>query len=249
MERKSYIVQIKYDGRNYSGWRRQSHDQNTIQQVMEETLRKMTNTKVNLHAASWTDAGVHADCQIAVMVLRQNIDKYDFMAKANSLFPEDIRILDINPAPPGFDPIGGNQGKHYRYTIWNGQSGPPDTMTCWHIAKPLSIEKMQIAADMLVGTHDFRGIKLAKDRRKDCVRTIFACQITRENSTIFIDIKGDNFIYMMIRTLASALVEIGTEQKAPESISKLLSAKDNRFAPVPAPGSGLCLLKIYFDEI
>ena len=249
MERKNYIVKIKYDGRNYSGWRRQGHNRNTIQQVMEETLRKMTGTKVNLHAASWTDAGVHAECQVAVMVVRLTIEKTSFIAKANYLLPGDIHILDMEPAPPGFNPIGGNLGKHYRYTIWNSTAAPPEATACWHIRDPISVEKMQEAADMIVGTHNFQGIKLAKDRRKDCIRTIYSCEISSHNNDIFIDIKGDNFIYMMIRTLASALVEIGTERETPEFIKKLLLASDNRYSPVSAPGSGLCLMEVYFDRI
>ena len=249
MERKNYIIKIRYDGRNYSGWRRQAHDAKTIQQLMEDTLREMTNLKVNLHAASWTDAGVHAKGQIAVMVIRQNINLDKFIAQANSLLPPDISILEIHHAPPGFDPIGGNHGKHYRYTIWNSTAPPDDPFTCWHISTNLDITLMNQAAQMLVGTHDFRGIKLAKDRRKDCIRTIISCEVTQSNSNIFIDIKGDNFIYMMIRTITAALVEIGSGGKSVDFISKLLRIRNNSLAPLPAPGNGLSLEKIYFDNL
>ena len=249
MERKNYILKISYDGRSYGGWRRQGHDSNTIQQIMEEALRRMTGTKVNLHAASWTDAGVHAEGQIAVMVARYNAEREKFLGEANAALPDDIRILDLVPAPLGFDPIGGNKGKHYRYTIWNSETTPPDISICWQISSELDREAMNQAAQLLVGRHDFIGIKLPKDRRKDCVRTIYSCEVSSCNDNIFIDIKGDNFIYMMIRTLTAALVEIGTGRKEPKYIEKLLTAKDNRFAPAPASPSGLCLIEIYFDKI
>ncbi len=242
MEKKTYIAIIKYDGTNYFGWRRQKDQPQTIQQVIEETLRKMTDLKVNVHAASWTDAGVHAIGQTAALVIRSNINCEAFRQQVNSLLPDDIEIKSITPAPRGFDPIGGNLEKHYRYTISNTDTNN----TSWHIGTKLDIKAMQSAADKLVGTHNFVGIKQSKDRRKDCVRTIFQCNISCEKNNIYIDFRGDNFIYLMIRSLTATLVEIGSGRKSTDYIDQLLNAHDNRFCPQPAPPQGLCLMEILY---
>ncbi len=245
MERKTYIATIQYDGRNYSGWRRQQHESQTLQQIIEDTLREMTGLKVNLHAASWTDAGVSADGQVAAMVIRSNIKAEEFLEQANALLPADIRILSIESAPRGFDPIGGNLGKHYRYKISTADTCPKESR-CWHITEKLEPGQMQAAANKLVGTHDFRGIRQSKDRRKDCVRTITECTIKVIGSDIELHFRGDNFIYLMIRSLTAALVEVGLGHKDLSYIDLILNAKDSRFCPQPAPGVGLTLVKIYY---
>ncbi|MBN2842530.1 MAG: tRNA pseudouridine(38-40) synthase TruA [Sedimentisphaerales bacterium] len=245
MEKKNYIVKIQYDGTNYAGWRRQKHQSCTIQQIMEDTLRAMTGTKVNLHAASWTDAGVHAQGQVAALVIRQNLAPADFISQANSLLPADIHILSLEPAPRGFDPIGGNLGKHYRYTLSYGPESEKADQS-WHLPEIPDITALHEAAGKLIGTHDFKGIKVSKDRRSNCIRSISRCEISQQENLIYLDFYGDNFIYLMIRSLTAALIKVALGQKPADYIDELLNASDNRHRPEPAPPHGLCLVNIFY---
>ncbi len=245
MEKRNYIVKIQYIGTGYAGWRRQKNQVCTIQQVIEDTLRAMTGSKVNLHAASWTDAGVHAQGQVAALVVRQNLVPAEFVSQANNLLPADIRILSLEPAPRGFDPIGGNLGKHYRYTLSYGPESE-NTTHSWHLAEIPDIKVLHEAARKLIGTHDFRGIKVSKDRRNNCIRSISRCEISQIDNLIFIDFYGDNFIYLMIRSLTAALTNVALGQKPADYIDELLTASDNRHRPEPAPPHGLCLMNIFY---
>jgi len=134
----------------------------------------------------------------------------------------------------------------YRYTIYTGQLRPIRQIRfCWHIPGPLSVEAMNVAAQHLVGTRDFRSFAAAVYEDQNAVRTVFRCNVTRgfngDPDTLSIDIEGDGFLRHMVRILVGTLVDISHGHWRPEEIVDILEARDRSAAGHLAPASGLCL--------
>ena len=105
---------------------------------------------------------------------------------------------------------------------------------------------MNKAAQLLVGTKDFKSFASAADKRESSVRTIFSCQVTSQEKWIYIDVEGDGFLYNMVRNIVGTLVEIGVGRWKPEKINEILEAKDRTAAGRLAPPQGLCLMWIKY---
>jgi len=153
--------------------------------------------------------------------------------------------------PPKFDLLGDVKSKLYRYTIYTGRHRPVLHLNqCWHIPKKLNVAAMNQAAQLLVGTKDFKSFASAADKREDTVRTIFRCDVTRgqasENDWIYVDVEGDGFLYNMVRNIVGTLVEIGLGRWRPAKINEILEAEDRTAAGPLAPAHALCLMWIKY---
>ena len=114
---RRYKVVVEYDGTDFAGWQRQP-GQRTVQGVLEEAIREMTGESVFVRAAGRTDAGVHADGQVATFDLELNIPPHGFLRGLNSILPADVALVDVALAAPDFDARFSARGKIYRYTVW-----------------------------------------------------------------------------------------------------------------------------------
>jgi len=117
---------------------------------------------------------------------------------------------------------------------------------CWHILAGLDIAVMDEAAKFLVGTKDFKSFATAEDKREDTVRTIFRCDVTGDDSWIYVDVEGNSFLYNMVRNIVGTLVEVGVGRWKPEKINEILKAKDRTAAGPMAPAAGLCLMRVQY---
>jgi len=169
----------------------------------------------------------------------------------NGRLPRDIVVTAAEEVTPKFDLLGEVKSKLYRYTIYTGRHRPVLRLNqCWHIHKKLDVTAMNQAAQLLIGTKDFKSFASAADKRKDTVRTIFRCDVTRgqasENDWIYVDVEGDGFLYNMVRNIVGTLVEVGRGRWKPEKINEILEAKDRTAAGRLAPAQGLCLMWIKY---
>jgi len=237
---------VQYDGSRYSGWQVQP-GKRTIQGVLVEAVSNLTGVRTFVHGASRTDAGVSALGQVALFEIDSPIPTENFPNVLNGRLPREIVVTSAEEAPPKFDLLGDVKSKLYRYTIYTGRHRPVLRLNqCWHIPKKLDIEMMNNAAQMLVGTKDFKSFATAKDRRDNTVRTIFSCNVTSEDKWIYVDVEGDGFLYNMVRNIVGTLVEVGLGRWEPEKITEILKAKDRQAAGPLAPAAGLCLIKIEY---
>ncbi len=243
---KNIKLTISYDGSAYHGWAKQK-DAVSVQQVIEQALKRLFDQEVHICGTSRTDAGVHALGQVANMVIDTPIPVENMKKAINPLLPDDIGIVEASRQPLKFDPIGAAKAKHYRYTIYTGSEKPVfDFRTLWHYPYRLNIEDMSAAAEKMVGTKDFKSFASAKDYRTESVRTITRCELSKKDDIVTIDIEGNRFMYNMVRNMVGTLVEVGRGRWKPQKIDQIIEARDRRQAGLLAPPNGLCLMKVFY---
>ena len=169
---------IEYDGSRFSGWQVQLRVR-TVQELIQNALRKMAGEKVMLQGASRTDAGVHAFAQVGNFRTASKITCQSFMDGLNSLLPDDISIKDACEVAPDFHAKRDSKGKHYRYLIMTGAARPAIMRNrAWFIkGAKLDATTMQTTAQALVGEHDFSAFCASGDTNKGRVRTIESIKV------------------------------------------------------------------------
>ncbi len=250
-ETRAYRALIAYDGSAYAGWQRQS-ELVSICEMIEAALEAATGCDAVTHAAGRTDAGVHADAQAIRFHSRTGLPADALRHLALQLLPPDIRVLLVEPAPEDWNPQRETVRKLYRYTILEqATESPAHERAAWRLWPPLSVEPLRVAALHLVGEHDFRAFRNDPGparRDQDTVRTLEQIDVQRAFGRVRIDVQGPGFLYMMVRNIAAALVEVGSGRRPPEWIADLLRSGDRRLGPPPAPAAGLTLVRIEYAD-
>jgi len=237
---------VQYDGSRYHGWQTQPGEK-TIQGELVEALSNLVGVKTYVHGASRTDAGVSALGQVGLFEIDSPIPTENFADAINDRLPREIVVTSAEEATRGFDLFGSVKSKLYRYTIYTGRYRPVLLLNqCWHIPKKLDAAAMNQAAQLLVGTKDFKSFASAADRRESSIRTIFRCDVTAEDKWIYVNVEGDGFLYNMVRNIVGTLVEVGFGRWKPKKMNEILEAKDRTAAGRLAPPQGLCLIWIKF---
>ncbi|MFA5145304.1 MAG: tRNA pseudouridine(38-40) synthase TruA [Candidatus Omnitrophota bacterium] len=240
-------LKIEYDGTNYCGWQVQRNIRQSIQATIEKALQKILQEKVRLIASGRTDAGVHAQAQIANFKTKSGIDLKKLQGALNGLLPADVVISGIEEKGLDFHSRFDAKSKIYRYTILN-RPYPAALLrnTVYFYPFPLDITIMRKEARVLLGRHDFSSFRASSKLERGPVRTIKSIKITKDKDSIYMDIEGDGFLYNMVRNIAGTLIESGRGKLPEGSIKKILSAKDRRSAGPAAPARGLCLVKVKY---
>ncbi|MCX6996660.1 MAG: tRNA pseudouridine(38-40) synthase TruA [Kiritimatiellaeota bacterium] len=166
----------------------------------------------------------------------------------NALLDDDIRVLALRPARADFHARFSATGKEYRYFIWNDAVLPPPVRAYrWLVRPPLDLGAMQRAAAKLVGRRDFAAFTANPNRAVDgTVRHLRALHVSRRGREVVLRVRGDGFLYKMVRSLAGFLVRVGVGELPPESARTLLAAQQ-RTAVVPtAPPQGLFLWRVFY---
>ncbi|MHC4104284.1 MAG: tRNA pseudouridine(38-40) synthase TruA [Planctomycetota bacterium] len=237
---------IIYDGSEYHGWQIQP-GLKTIQGTLTEAIQELIGAEVRVFGTSRTDAGVSALGQVALVQIDSSIPIENLARVITHRLPPDIAVAEAVEVPQGFDLTGQVKSKLYRYTIFTGRLRPVlQIKHCWHLPVKLDIAAMAKAAAMLVGKKDFKSFAAAADKRQTSVRTIFRCDVDRNDDWIYIDVEGDSFLYNMVRNIVGTLVEVGSGRLIPEKINEILAAKDRTAAGPIAPAGGLCLIRIMY---
>lgn len=240
-----YKMQIQYDGRRYNGWQRQGSTDNTIQRKIEETLGRILSEDVEIKGAGRTDAGVHAIGQVAGFHTRKKGDVKKWMEELNRYLPKDIRILSLEKAEERFHARLSAKGKTYRYVIDNGPVADVFSRAySMRVESPLSVERMEKAAELLTGTHDYKAFCGNPRMKKSTVRTVDSIRITKDQGKIQIEYHGDGFLFHMVRILTGTLIEVGQGIKEPEEIPKILEGLDRQRAGFCAESQGLFLVEV-----
>jgi len=236
---------IEYDGTNYHGWQIQPGAA-TVQQTIIDAIRKITGESVNLIGAGRTDAGVHAEGQVANFRTETRIAAEQLPFAINSELPDDIAIKGADEVPPDFHAQFDACAKTYRYQIWNSRIRPAlDRHRHAWVKAPLDVEKMRAAARFFVGTHDFESFA-SECREKDSVRTVSELELERGAELIAMRISADGFLYNMVRAIAGTLIDVGRGHLAVDGVPEMLAAKDRRQGGPTAPACGLYLVEVRY---
>ena len=241
---------IAYDGTRYGGWQTQHGPQAaapSIQHTIESTLARITRQRVRLIGSGRTDAGVHAEGQVAHCRLRPPLNLRRLRHALNSLLPDEIAIRSLRRAPADFHARYQAKRKRYRYLIWNSATRDPFRHRFMHqVSVPLHVPAMRRAARALVGRHDFRRFHTTGRPVRSTVRTIRHLTIRHAAPLITIDVESDGFLYHMVRIIAGTLIEIGRGRWHPSIMQALLRRRPDAPAIVTAPARGLALVRVTY---
>ena len=238
---------VQYDGSGYHGWQVQPGEK-TIQAALVDAVSNLIGRRTFVHGASRTDSGVHALGQVALFETDSPIPTENFRDAINDRLPEDIVVTEATEASRSFDLISGPTSKLYRYTIHTARLRPVMNINhCWHLPAELDVEAMRSAAKLVIGRKDFKSFASGKDKRENTVRTVFRCDVTAEDTGIYVDVEGDGFLYNMVRNIVGTLVDVGIGRWKPEKMTEIIEAKDRTAAGRLAPPNGLCLMWIKYE--
>jgi len=241
---------IAYNGAAYHGWQRQAEGIDTVQLQVEQAAGRVVGHPVSVNGAGRTDAGVHAEGQVANFHTTNLAIPLKGMRRAmNSRLPHDIAIVSASEAPGDFHASRSAVGKTYRYRIHVSPTRPVmlHRQVC-HYWRPLDVEAMQAAGRRLIGTHDFVGFAASADDRETTVRTIFRCDVAAVGPEIHVTVQGDGFLYNMVRIITGTLIDIGRGRWTPERIDEILASCDRTDAGPTSPPDGLTMVCVHYDE-
>lgn len=242
---------VAYDGAAYAGWQWQPNEP-TVQGVLQDAWRTITQEEPQLTASGRTDAGVHAEGQVVGVETTSTIEPRRLLRGLNALLPDDVVVRSIEPAPTGFHATHDALRKTYRYQVHSGPVPPLfDRQHVWHWrAGRLDAERMGQGGAYLVGRHDFASLESTGSERSSTVRTITDLSVTSRpveaGERIDITVTGDGFLYNMVRTIAGTLVEVGRGAKPPEWVAEVLASRDRGRAGQTAPPQGLFLVRVEY---
>jgi tRNA pseudouridine38-40 synthase len=244
---RHFLLALAYDGADFHGWQRQTRP-DTVQGVVESTLARVLQQPVRVAGAGRTDAGVHALDQKASFSATTRLAAHDVRRALNALLPDSIRVVAAEETSERVDPRRNARRKTYVYQFHVGDWMPPERRRHYAHAGPrLDVDAMRRAARELCGEHDFTSFARAQATRRGAVRRLHAVRVRRVPSGVRLFFTGSGFLYNMVRTLASALLEVGRGRCAPESVAAVLVARDRARAPATLPARGLWLWRVDLD--
>ena len=239
-------LDLCYDGTRYNGWQRQTSHDNTIQGKLETALSRILGEPIEISASGRTDTGVHARGQVANFHTDAAMSCTELLAELRKYLPEDIGIYSCREVSPRFHARLNALEKTYQYRLWN--SDQPCVFDRRFVAvmeEELDVERMQEAAQLLLGTHDFSAFCANKKMKKSTVRTIKSFTVQRVGEEIRFTVTGNGFLHNMVRILVGTLVEVGRGEREMDSIPELFGGR-REDAGFLAPGKGLCLMEVRY---
>jgi tRNA pseudouridine38-40 synthase len=241
-------LDLAYLGTSFEGWQAQDavrdggHVPRTVQSTLEEAMRRMHGIALRVQGASRTDAGVHADGQVAhvdIPAVAPRIPVEGMRRGLNALLPWDLRVRVAAEAPPSWHARFDALGKRYVYRLRRGDHLPPFEGLRETLVSPrVDVRPMRIAASGLVGRNDFARFGLAGAPRKTTVRTLVRLDVEEDGPLLLVTAVGDGFLRGMVRRLVGTLLEAGLGRTDPAGAIS---------SPGPtAPARGLTLEKVFY---
>ncbi|HXG63574.1 MAG TPA: tRNA pseudouridine(38-40) synthase TruA, partial [Blastocatellia bacterium] len=202
-------ITIQYDGTNYHGWQVQPNGR-TIQGELTRVLSLLDHRPVTVHGAGRTDAGVHAEGQVASFRLERDFEPLALRAAINGNLDPDIRVTAVEFVEDSFHARFSARCKTYRYQIVTGDVVSPfEYRYVHHHRGALDVEEMRRAASMLIGTHDFSAFAAADSEAGDRVRALYRLDLESQDNKIIILAEANGFLRYMVRTIVGTLIEVG----------------------------------------
>ncbi len=246
MEKRNIKLTLMYDGIAYHGFQRQKNGI-TIQECLENAIFEITGEKSTVTGCGRTDAGVHAAAYVANFFTSSSISCEKLPFALNAKLPEDIRVFGAEDMGKDFHARYSAKRKTYAYKIVNRPfSDVFLSRYSWFYPSKLDIEKMKIAAEKIVGKHDFAAFMAAGSPVSSTVRTVFSLNVSENNSVIDIEVCADGFLYNMVRIIVGTLVYVGCGKIHPDDVSEIILSGDRVRAGVTAPPEGLMMKEVIY---
>ena len=251
---RTICLTLAYEGTRYSGWQVQP-GQLTVQGALAEAIHIVSGEHVASCGSSRTDAGVHALGQVVAFTTASDLDPAVWVRALNATLPDDVSVLAGSEVPSGFDPIRMAVRKRYRYRIHDAPFRPVlGRQFVWRRKSRLDTHAMQVAADILVGEHDFTSFETTPSTRLSKVRTIHTASVVRHcgadgvpGAEVWVEVDGNGFLHNMVRIIVGSLGLVGAGKQPSAWMREAIAARTRGAAGPTAPPEGLVLVSIEID--
>ena len=237
---------LEYDGSNFAGWQQQAKGR-TVEAELKKALRSITGQDLKVYGAGRTDAGAHAEGQVANFHTDARLTPRRLMAALNARLPEDVAVRSAEAVADDFHARYSARRRRYRY-LYLDRTGRPalERGRCWHVSGPLDTDAMSRAALALVGRHDWTTFCSASEPTKAREREMRSARVTRRGDFVELELVAEGFLRGMVRSIAGALAEVGRGKRPPAWVGEVLRARDRHRAPRTAPAGGLTLMEVIY---
>ncbi|HLG14622.1 MAG TPA: tRNA pseudouridine(38-40) synthase TruA [Blastocatellia bacterium] len=237
-------ITIQYDGTDFHGWQVQS-SLRTVQGELTRVLALLDSRVVTVHGAGRTDAGVHAEGQVASFFLEREFEPRALRDAINGNLDRDVRVFDVEFADDSFNARSSAKLKTYRYHIWTGDVVSPFLRRYVHHHRgQVDVDAMRRAAAQLIGAHDFGAFTVATPEVKQTVRNLMRLDVEPRGESLLIIAAADGFLRYMVRTIVGTLMDVGRGRLSADHVSGLLATRDRADAGPTAPACGLTLVRV-----
>ena len=246
---KRIVLGVEYDGSAFFGWQWQEGGLRTVQDAVQKAASKVANHGVSVVCTGRTDTGVHALEQVVHFDTQAERSDHSWLMGINANLPADVRIIWAQQAVGDFHARYSAIARFYRYIILNRPTKSAlqrDRVTWFH--PYLDAERMHIAAQTLVGSHDFTSFRALKCQSVSPMRLMYFIDVYRQDEQVIMDISANAFLHHMVRNIAGVLMAIGSGEQAIEWTQILLNTKNRQKGGVTASPHGLYLGGVYYPE-
>ncbi len=240
----NYKITIEYEGTNFVGWQRQNNGI-SIQQLIEDSIKKLSNQSVTIFGAGRTDAGVHAKGQVASFELENVLGTDTIRDGLNHyLRPYPVAILSTEKVGVDFNARFSAKLRWYEYKVINRRA--PLTFQnnrVWCVFKSIDVEKIIKQSKSFLGKKDLSAFRSINCQSKSAIKSINSINIIQNDEEISFVISAKSFLHSQVRIMVGTLIDIGTN-KLSKSITEIINLKNREYAGVTAPAYGLYLKSV-----
>ena len=246
-----YKLTIEYNGTNFIGWQKQKKGF-SIQGTIEKAAKNFLQSEVDLIVAGRTDAGVHADAQVAHLDIFKKLKIKNILFGLNfylskEKFGEDISIKKVNKVEATFNARFDAKKKVYKYRIYNNKSrSPMHAYNTWWVSQKLNIVDMKKASKYLLGNHDFSSFRASGCQSLSPIKTLDKIAIIKKKNIITLTFTARSFLYNQVRIMTGTLKDVGSGLIKPKALKRILQKKKRSSSGITAPSKGLTLYKVYY---
>lgn len=243
---RNIVLTVAYDGTDFFGFQKQAGSGlPTIQESLEDALFRLTGEGLTVEGSGRTDTGVHAWGQVVHFFSESTIPPGRWAPAMIPYLPDSIVVRAGREAPPDFHARFSAKEKTYIYQFYQGVTPSPFYRRyAYHVPYRLDLPAMREAASYFEGTHDFRAFCAAGTKAKSFVREIYGCRLDEEKPLLTLTVRGNGFLWHMVRIIAGTLLEVGAGKRRPEDIPVLLGLGDRALTGVTLPPQGLILYSV-----
>ena len=239
-------IDLCYDGTRYRGWQRLAGENHTIQGKLESALSRILGEEIEISGSGRTDAGAHAKGQVANFHCNSKIGCEEILSQLRRYLPEDIGIYSCEDVHDRFHARLNAKSKTYHYRLWNSEEPCVfERRYLYTDIRALDFDAMNRAVAHFLGEHDFSAFCANKKMKKSTVRRIEMLDICRKGQEVCFCVKGNGFLYNMVRIMVGTLLEVGRGERDADSIPNLFGAKREE-AGALVPACGLCLMEVEY---
>ncbi len=244
-----YKLTIEYVGSGYSGWQRQLNAP-SIQEEMERAATALAGEPITVWGAGRTDSGVHALGQVAHIDMGKPLTADKVRDALNyHLRPHPIAVVQSELVDDAFHSRFSAMKRHYLYRLSDRRPDLTfDKGRVWRVFQPIDAERMDAAAQALVGHHDFTTFRDSQCQAESPVKTLSEITVFRAAEEVQVIVAAPSFLHRQVRSIVGSLVEVGKGKKPVDHIARILQAADRSKCGPVAPPDGLYLTRVDYPE-